>query len=31
MLLKHVALVRSSEEHSDKFYGQLLGLKKISY
>ena len=29
MLLKHVALVCSSEEKSDKFYENLLGLKKI--
>ncbi len=28
MLLKHVALVCSSEEKSDKFYESLLGLKK---
>ncbi len=28
MLLKHVALVSSSEENSDKFYENLLGLKK---
>ena len=28
MLLKHVALVCSSEEKSDKFYEGLLGLKK---
>jgi len=28
MLLKHVALVCSSEEKSDKFYENLLGLKK---
>jgi len=28
MLLKHVALVCSSEEKSDKFYGSLLGVKK---
>ncbi len=30
MLLKHVALVCSSEEKSDKFYESLLGLKKVS-
>lgn len=30
MLLKHVALVCSSEEKSDKFYENLLGLKKVS-
>lgn len=30
MLLKHVALVCSSEEKSDKFYESLLGLKKGS-
>ena len=29
MLLKHVALVCSSEEKSDKFYESLLGLKKV--
>jgi catechol 2,3-dioxygenase-like lactoylglutathione lyase family enzyme len=29
MLLKHVALVCSSEEKSDKFYEGLLGLKKV--
>lgn len=28
MLLKHVALFCKSEEKSDKFYGDLLGLKK---
>ena len=27
--LKHVALTCSSEDESDKFYGQLLGLKKV--
>ena len=30
MVLKHVALVCSSEQNSDKFYGQLLGLAKIN-
>jgi len=30
MLLKHVALACSSEEKSDKFYRDLLGLKKIN-
>ena len=29
MRLKHVALTCSSEDESDKFYGQLLGLKKV--
>ncbi len=29
MLLKHVALVCSSEDHSDRFYEHLLGLKKM--
>jgi len=29
MILKHVALVCGSEDNSDKFYGQLLGLTKI--
>ena len=29
MFLKHVALVCSSEEKSDKFYESLLGLKKV--
>ena len=29
MLLKHVALVCSSEEKSDKFYESLLGLTKV--
>jgi catechol 2,3-dioxygenase-like lactoylglutathione lyase family enzyme len=28
MVLKHVALVCSSENNSDKFYGDLLGLEK---
>jgi catechol 2,3-dioxygenase-like lactoylglutathione lyase family enzyme len=27
--LKHVALICGSEDESDKFYGQLLGLKKV--
>ncbi len=30
MILKHVALVCDSEENSDKFYEQLLGLAKIN-
>jgi catechol 2,3-dioxygenase-like lactoylglutathione lyase family enzyme len=30
MLIQHVALVCSSEEKSDKFYENLLGLKKVS-
>lgn len=30
MVLKHVALVCGSEENSDKFYEQLLGLAKIN-
>jgi catechol 2,3-dioxygenase-like lactoylglutathione lyase family enzyme len=30
MILKHVALVCGSEENSDKFYEQLLGLAKIN-
>ncbi len=30
MILKHVALVCSSEQNSDKFYEQLLGLTKIN-
>ena len=30
MIIKHVALVCGSEENSDKFYGQLLGLAKIN-
>jgi catechol 2,3-dioxygenase-like lactoylglutathione lyase family enzyme len=29
MILKHVALASHSEEYSDKFYGTLLGLKKL--
>lgn len=29
MLLKHVALISSSEENSDKFYKNLLGLRKM--
>jgi len=29
MILKHVALVCGSEDNSNKFYGQLLGLTKI--
>jgi catechol 2,3-dioxygenase-like lactoylglutathione lyase family enzyme len=29
MRVKHVALTCSSEETSDQFYGQLLGLKKV--
>jgi catechol 2,3-dioxygenase-like lactoylglutathione lyase family enzyme len=29
MLLKHVALGCRSEENSDRFYGKLLGLKKV--
>ncbi len=31
MILKHVALVCSSEENSDKFYGEILGLEKVSF
>ncbi len=30
MILKHVALVCGSKENSDKFYGQLLGLKEVN-
>jgi catechol 2,3-dioxygenase-like lactoylglutathione lyase family enzyme len=30
MILKHVALVCGSQENSDKFYEQLLGLAKIN-
>ncbi len=30
MILKHVALVCGSKDHSDKFYGQLLGLKEVN-
>lgn len=30
MVVKHVALAASSEDNSDRFYGQLLGLAKIS-
>ena len=30
MILKHVALVCGSEENSDKFYEQLLGLTKLN-
>ena len=30
MILKHVALVCSSEENSDKFYADILGLEKVS-
>ena len=30
MILKHIALVCSTEENSDKFYENLLGLKKES-
>ena len=30
MVIKHVVLVCGSEENSDKFYGQLLGLAKIN-
>jgi len=30
MQLKHIALVSSSEERSDRFYMNLLGLKKVS-
>lgn len=29
MMLKHVALASHSEDYSDKFYGTLLGLKKL--
>ena len=29
MILRHIALVCSSDQNSDKFYGNLLGLKKI--
>ena len=29
MILRHVALVSSSEEKADKFYADLLGLKKV--
>lgn len=30
MQLKHIALVSSTEEKADQFYGNLLGLKKIN-
>jgi len=30
MMLKHLALVCSSESGSDRFYGELLGLKKLN-
>ena len=30
MILQHVALTCSSEENADKFYGTLLGLKKLA-
>lgn len=30
MMLKHVALTCSSEEKSDRFYGDLFGLKKLN-
>jgi len=30
MFLKHVALVCNSEGNSDKFYGDILGLEKVS-
>ena len=30
MKLKHIAMVSSTEEKADRFYGQVLGLKRVS-